>query len=68
MSKTVYYLTGMNGRLATGLDEAYGYNGANDDASRVAFLFMRFEELTSLLPTTVVKKKRVKKSDIDLLI
>lgn len=44
------------------VDEAYGYKGADDDASRVAFLFKRYEELTSLLPATIVKKKRVKKT------
>ena len=45
------------------VDEAYGYKGGDDDASRVAFLFKRYEELTSLLPATVVKKKRAKKQD-----
>jgi hypothetical protein len=35
----------------------------DEDASRVAFLFKRYEELTSLLPATVVKKKRAKKQD-----
>jgi len=45
------------------VDEAYGYKGGDDDASRVAFLFKRYEELTSLLPATVVKKKRVKKQN-----
>ena len=45
------------------VDEAYGYKGGDDDASRVAFLFKRYEELTSLLPATVVKKKRAKKAD-----
>jgi type I restriction-modification system DNA methylase subunit len=50
------------------VDRAYGYNGADDDASRVSFLFKRYEELTSLLPATTVKKKRVKKNDNDLLI
>jgi type I restriction-modification system DNA methylase subunit len=51
------------------VDKAYGYTGADDDASRVAFLFKRYEELTSLLPPTVVKKKRVKKTnDGELLI
>jgi hypothetical protein len=43
------------------VDKAYAYTGENDDASRVAFLFERYEELTSLLPTTVVKKRRAKK-------
>jgi len=50
------------------VDEAYGYKGGDDDASRVAFLFKRYEELTSLLPATVIKKKLVKKNDNDLLI
>jgi type I restriction-modification system DNA methylase subunit len=45
------------------VDEAYGYKGGDDDASRVAFLFKRYEELTSLLPATVVKKKRANKQD-----
>jgi len=45
------------------VDKAYGYKGGDDDASRVAFLFKRYEQLTSLLPTTVVKKKRTKKQD-----
>lgn len=45
------------------VDEAYGYKGGDDDASRVAFLFKRYEELTSLLPATTVKKKRAKKAD-----
>jgi hypothetical protein len=45
------------------VDKAYGYTGADDDASRVAFLFKRYEELTSLLPATIVKKKRAKKAN-----
>lgn len=45
------------------VDKAYGYTGADDDASRVAFLFKKYEELTSLLPATPAKKKRVKKVD-----
>lgn len=45
------------------VDKAYGYTGADDDASRVAFLFKKYEELTSLLPATTIKKKRVKKTD-----
>ena len=43
------------------VDKAYGYTGADDDASRVAFLFKKYEELTSLLLPSAVKKKRVKK-------
>jgi hypothetical protein len=45
------------------VDKAYGYTGADDDASRVSFLFKRYEQLTSLLPSSTVKKKRVKKQD-----
>jgi len=45
------------------VDKAYGYTGADDDASRVAFLFKKYEELTSILPSTPVKKKRIKKTD-----
>ena len=50
------------------VDKAYCYKGKDDDASRVAFLFKLYEEQTSLLLTTDVKKKRVKKNDKDLLI
>ena len=45
------------------VDKAYGYKGKDDDASRVAFLFKLYEEQTSLLPTTDVKKKRVKNTE-----
>jgi type I restriction-modification system DNA methylase subunit len=45
------------------VDKVYGYDGADDDASRVAFLFKKYEELTSILPSTPVKKKRIKKTD-----
>lgn len=45
------------------VDKAYDYKGPDDDASRVAFLFKKYDELTSLLPTTTIKKKRTKKSD-----
>ncbi len=46
--------------LDKAVDKAYGYKGADDDASRVAFLFKRYEELTSLLPSTTVKNKKNK--------
>jgi hypothetical protein len=45
------------------VDEAYGYKGEDDDASRVAFLFKKYEEFTSILPSATVKKKRIKKND-----
>ena len=47
----------------TYVDKVYGYSGADDDASRVAFMFKSYEKLTSLLPPTVLKKKRKKKTD-----
>ena len=40
------------------VDKAYGYKGADDDASRVAFLFKLYEKATSLLPPAPVKRKR----------
>ncbi len=42
------------------VDKIFGYKGTDDDASRVAFLFKRYEELTSLLPSAPVKKRKVK--------
>lgn len=45
------------------VDKAYSYKSGDDDASRVAFLFKRYEELTSLLPSSTDKKRRVKKVD-----
>ena len=45
------------------VDKAYGYKGADDDASRVAFLFKLYEQTTSLLPSQPIKKTRIKKSN-----
>jgi len=42
------------------VDKAYGYKGADDDASRVAFLFKLYEQLTSILPTQLAKKSKSK--------
>jgi hypothetical protein len=42
--------------LDKAVDAAYGYKGANTDAARVAFLFERYQQLTSLLPIEKVKK------------
>lgn len=36
--------------LDKAVDAAYGYKGANADAARVAFLFERYQAITSLLP------------------
>lgn len=42
------------------VDKAYGYKGADDDASRVAFLFKLYEKRTSLLPKNPSKKLKSK--------
>ncbi len=47
-------------QLDKAVDAAYGYKGAATDAARVAFLFERYQALTSLLPA-VVKPKKLKK-------
>ncbi|MDI1299845.1 DNA methyltransferase [Methylotenera sp.] len=43
--------------LDKAVDTAYGYKGANTDAARVAFLFERYQQLTSLLPVEKPKQK-----------
>ncbi len=43
--------------LDKAVDAAYGYKGANTDAARVAFLFERYQQLTSLLPVADKPKK-----------
>lgn len=43
--------------LDTAVDAAYGYKGAKTDAARVAFLFERYQQITSLLPTDKPKRK-----------
>lgn len=45
--------------LDKAVDVAYGYKGAATDAARVAFLFERYQQITSLLPSG--KKKRTRK-------
>lgn len=49
--------------LDKAVDAAYQYKGGKDDAARVAFLFERYQQLTSLLPAVTAKKpgKRVAK-------
>ncbi len=42
------------------VDAAYGYKGGKDDASRAAFLFKLYEQATSLLPPTKLKRQRSK--------
>jgi hypothetical protein len=43
-------LQGAHDAVDEAVDEAYGYEGANDDTSRVAFLFNLYQQLTTLLP------------------
>ena len=47
-------------QLDKAVDAAYNYKGANTDAARVAFLFERYQAITSLLPV-VLKPKKLKK-------
>ncbi len=49
--------------LDKAVDKAYGYKGADDDASRVAFMFKMYEQLTSLLPSAPAKKIRKVKDE-----
>jgi hypothetical protein len=44
-------------KLDTAVDKAYGKTGFKSDAERVAFLFQRYQALTSLLPQTPMKKR-----------
>lgn len=43
------------------VDGAYGYKGAMSDAARVVFLFERYQQITSLLPSLTNIKTRPKK-------
>lgn len=43
--------------LDRAVDAAYAFNAAPTDAARVAFLFARYQALTSLLPTQTARKK-----------
>ena len=44
--------------LDKAVDAAYQYKAGRDDAARVAFLFERYQQLTSLLPVITAKKRR----------
>ena len=47
--------------LDKAVDAAYGYKSAATDSARVAFLFERYQELTSLLPA-LEKSKKLRKT------
>lgn len=49
--------------LDEAVDEAYGYKGAATDAARVAFLFERYQQITSLLPAIKAKTKKSPKKE-----
>jgi hypothetical protein len=51
-------------KLDAAVDAAYGKKGFKNDAERVAFLFERYQALTSLLPKEE-NKKRAKKKERD---
>ncbi|MGZ8257421.1 MAG: class I SAM-dependent DNA methyltransferase, partial [Gallionella sp.] len=51
-------LTKAHAALDKAVDAAYQYKGGKDDAARVAFLFERYQQLTSLLPVLTAKKPR----------
>ena len=55
-------LTKAHQTLDRAVDAAYGYKAGRDDAARVAFLFERYQKLTSLLPATPAKKPRKPRS------
>jgi hypothetical protein len=46
--------------LDKAVDAAYGYRGSKDDASRVAFLFALYAQLTALQSVTAVKPRKRK--------
>jgi hypothetical protein len=48
--------------LDRAVDAAYGVKGFKSEAERVAFLFGRYQALTSLLPETKVKASSPKKA------
>jgi hypothetical protein len=48
--------------LDKAVDAAYGYKAAATDAARVAFLFVRYQQLTSLLPAKPAKTRRSAKT------
>ncbi len=48
--------------LDIAVDAAYGYKGAQTDAAHVAFLFKRYQAITSLLPSTAKAKTAKRKT------
>jgi hypothetical protein len=48
--------------LDKAVDAAYGYKGGKEDAPRVAFLFERYQAMTSLLPIETSKRSAKKRT------
>ncbi len=49
-------------KLNAAVDRAYGKTSFKNDAERVAFLFQRYQALTSLLPAAPTKSRRIKRA------
>jgi len=49
-------------KLDAAVDKAYGKTGFKSDAERVAFLFERYQALTSLLPQATIRKRARKQA------
>jgi hypothetical protein len=52
-------------KLDAAVDAAYGQKSFTNDAARVAFLFERYQKLTSLLPAATPREKRGGKRSVD---
>ncbi|TSA58320.1 MAG: class I SAM-dependent DNA methyltransferase [Methylophilaceae bacterium] len=50
--------------LDKAVDAAYGKKSFSSEAERVAFLFLRYQELTSLMPIAKAVKRRPKKANL----
>lgn len=51
-------------KLDAAVDAAYGRKGFRTDAERVAFLFERYQRITSLLPTAAAAPKRARRPGV----
>lgn len=52
--------------LDKAVDAAYAYQGAKEDAARVAFLFARYQQLTAPLMDVEPIKKKPRKTQLSL--
>lgn len=49
-------------KLDRAVDSMFAYKGSKDDPTRVAFLFAKYQQKTSLLPVAIKKKPKMKKA------